>query len=83
MRDATRMYGYFVLFMLLHEIDFLCLAIEAAIMHETEEFSRVIRDEIIIESIMCVVKFCIISCVPFFLVSFLRFVSCRLLANHL
>ncbi len=46
--------GYFVLFMLLHETDFSCLAprvlnrlvVEAVIMHEAKGFSRVIRDKI-------------------------------------
>ncbi len=43
--------GYFVLFMLLHETDFSCIAsnglmVEVVIMHKTKGFSCAIRDKI-------------------------------------
>ncbi len=43
--------GYFVFFMLLHETDFSCLAVEAVIMHKTKRFSHVIRVKIIVRDL--------------------------------
>ncbi len=38
--------GYFVLFILLHETEFSCFAVEAVIVHETKGFPLAIKDKI-------------------------------------